>query len=186
MEDKQIVEMLFQRKESAIHELDEKYRRYCNSIAWHILGNREDAEECVNDTWYQAWRSIPPQRPGSLQAFVGKITRGFAIDKIRKKSAARRPDTHFANVEQETAELNEAWYAIEKAMEAKELTALLNQFLVRLSEEDRDVFVRRYWFMDSLEEIAVRHSKSVGSIRGNLYRSRKKLQAFLKENEVAL
>lgn len=184
MEDRQIVDLLFSREEQGIYEMDQKYHGYCQSIAWHILGSPEDAEECVNDTWLQTWSCIPPHRPDSLQAFVGKITRRGAIDRYRKRNAARRPDTHLVDVEQETEEVQGAWNAVEQELEQKELADLLNHFLARLPERDRDIFVRRYWYMDSLEEIATRHRRSVGSIRGNLYRNRRKLKEFLEKNEV--
>lgn len=186
MDDMQLVDRLFRREEQVLQELDQKYRSYCGRIAQNILGNREDSEECVNDTWFQLWRLIPPNRPSSLQAFAGKITRGIAIDRLRKRSAAKRPDTNMAEVEREAGELAPVWNAVESAMEQKELAELLNRFLGELPPDERDIFVRRYWFMDSLADIAARHGTTVGSIRGKLYRNRNKLREFLRKNEVSI
>lgn len=181
MEDAQIVRMLWERDEAAIGELDRKYSQFCFQIAWKILGNREDSEECVNDTWFRAWSYIPPKRPEILSAFIGRITRGLALDRLRKKYALKRTDMHMADIETETAELNRAAAnTIEDKMAQKEFYEILNHFLWGLPERDRDIFLRRYWHMDSLEEIASRHGKTESSIRGNLYRSRKKLYRVLK------
>lgn len=186
MEDDRIVNLLFQREETVLGELEHKYKHYCSSIAWNILRNHEDTEECVNDVWLKAWNLIPPNRPHSLQAFVAKIVHGTAIDQLKRKNAAKRPDSRITQLEQETAELSPVWNSIENIMEQKEITELLNQFLKKLPPADRDMFVRRYWFMDSLSEIAGRHNTTVGSVRGKLYRNRNKLKAFLERNEVIL
>lgn len=184
MEDFQIVDMLFHREEYGLQELSASYQSYCEAIAMRILRDHEDVKECVNDTWYQTWTLIPPNRPISLKAFVGKITRGLAIDKLRYKTAAKRPDYHLADIEQEAAELASAWNTVEEKLEELELIHLLNQFLEELSADDRDIFIRRYWFFDSLDAIADRHQKTKSSIRGRLYRSRSKLRDFLQKNEV--
>lgn len=184
MNDKQIVDLLFQKNEDGLINLEQKFKAYCSSIAWNLLGNQEDTEECLNDTWFKTWHLIPPNRPESLQAFVAKITRGTAIDKLKTKYAAKRPDSHLTELEQEVNELSTVWNSVEKEIEQKEITALLNQFLENLSTKDRDMFLRRYWFADTLSEIAVRHQTTIGSVRGNLYRNRNKLREFLRKNEV--
>lgn len=184
MNDKQIVDLLFQKEEDGLIHLEQKYTPYCRSIAWKLLGNLEDTEECLNDTWLKVWNLIPPNRPVSLQAFTAKITRGTAIDKLKNKYAAKRPDSHFTELKQEVNELSTVWNSVEKAIEQKEITELLNQFLENLSPKDRDIFLRRYWFADTLSEIAKRHQTTIGSIRGNLYRNRNKLREFLRKNEV--
>ena len=108
MEDTYIIDLFWRRDENAIQLVDKKYNSTCYSIAWKILMNREDSEECVNDTWFAAWRYIPPKRPPKLVAFLGKITRGFAIDMLRKKHAAKRMDMHIANITEEVESLNTA------------------------------------------------------------------------------
>ncbi|MDO4324046.1 MAG: sigma-70 family RNA polymerase sigma factor [Lachnospiraceae bacterium] len=180
MNDAQIVKMFLERDEAAIRELENKYNGYCFKIAWNILNSREDAEECVNETWFHVWSCIPPKRPAFLQSFVGMITRGLAIDCLRKKYAAKRMDLHMADIEAETEKLNSiTGKTLDCVMEEKEFYELLNRFLQSQSEEDRDIFLRRYWYMDRLEEIAKRHGKTVSSIKSNLYRSRKKLYRIL-------
>ena len=105
MEDNYIIDLFWSRDENAIQLVDKKYRSTCYSIAWKILMNREDSEECVNDTWFAAWRYIPPKRPPKLVAFLGKITRGFAIDMLRKKHAAKRMDMHIVDITEEVESL---------------------------------------------------------------------------------
>ena len=105
--------------------------------------NREDSEECVNDTWFAAWRYIPPQRPPKLVAFLGKITRGFAIDMLRKKHAAKRMDMHIANITEEVESLNTArTHILDEHMETEELIEIINRFLGGLSDRDRDILSR--------------------------------------------
>ena len=182
MEDMEIVDLFWKRDESAIQELRSKYFGYCYKIAWNLLENREDAEECLNDTWFAAWNRMPPHRPDVLSAFVGKITRGFAIDAFRKKHAARRPDMYRQDVCGEMEELNVS-YTVDEQMAEKELTRVLNEFLYQLREADRDIFIRRYWYLDSIKEIAKRHGVSEGCIKTNLCRNRKRLRRIL-EREV--
>ncbi len=180
MEDMQIIQMLWNREEDAVRELDRKYSNYCFKIAWNILNNREDSEECVNDTWFQAWNYIPPKRPVFLASFVGKITRGLAIDCLRKKYAARRMDMHMADMEAETEKLNSLIVnTLDDKMSEKEFYETLNSFLRELSKGERDIFLRRYWHADSIKEIAKRHGRTEGSIKNSLYRNRKKLYKIL-------
>ena len=98
MEDTQIIDLFWKREERAVTELSNKYSGYCYKIAWNLLENHEDSEECLSSTWYAAWKTIPPHRPSVLSAFVGRITRRQAIDLFRKKRAVRRPDTHIADL----------------------------------------------------------------------------------------
>lgn len=181
MEDIQIIEMFFRREETAIRELSAKYQPYCYKIAWNILNNKEDSEECVNDTWFSVWSAIPPSRPSVLSAFLAKITRGHAIDCLRKKHAAKRMDTHITYIEQETEIIDKLIsHSLDDAMAEKELIRIINRFLKNLPEADRDIFLRRYWYMDKAEDIARRHGKTVNGIKMNLYRSRKKLYKLLR------
>ena len=101
MNDTYIIDLFWKRDENAIKMVDEKYNSFCYSIAWRILTNREDSEECVSDTWFAAWRYIPPKKPSKLAAFLGKITRGFAIDMLRKKYAMKRVDMHISDIKEE-------------------------------------------------------------------------------------
>ena len=143
MDDSQIINLYFARDENAIIETKNKYQNMCYRIAQNILYNREDSEECVNDTWFAAWRYIPPQRPPKLVAFLGKITRGFAIDMLRKKHAAKRMDMHIANITEEVESLNTArTHILDEHMEAEELIEIINRFLGGLSDRDRDILSR--------------------------------------------
>lgn len=187
MEDKQIVRMFLDGEEKAIQELDKKYNRFCFKIAWNILNNREDSEECVNDTWFRTWNYIPPKEPAILSSFVGKITRGLALDRLRKKYAQKRVDMHMADLEAETAKLDSLIVdTLEDKIAEAEFYEILNDFLWKLAERDRDIFLRRYWHMDNLKEIAARHGRTQGSIRGSLYRSRKKLYQRLREEGMSV
>lgn len=184
MEDEQIIELFWNRDEMAIKEVEQKYSHFCFHIAWKILFNKEDSEECVNDTWFAAWKYIPPKRPAILSSFLGRITRNFAIDNLRRKYAAKRLDFHMANtvndITQEVEALNQQiLYSLDKHIEEKELVHLINIFLRGLKEKDRDIFIRRYWHMDSIEDIANRHKESESSIKSNLFRTRNKLKKEL-------
>lgn len=186
MEDTQIIELFWDRDETALNEIGQKYGHFCFNIAWKILANKEDSEECVNDTWFAAWRYIPPKRPTILSSFLGKITRNFAIDNLRKKYAAKRMDLHMTNtmvdITQEVKALNQQiTYSLDKHIEEKELVQLINTFLQELKDKDRDIFLRRYWHMDSIAEISKRHGESESSIKSNLFRTRNKLKKELKK-----
>ena len=182
MDDTQIVELFWERKEEAIQAVSEKYAHFCLGIAWNILKNKEDAEECVNDTWLAVWKYIPPKRPAILTGFLGKITRGYAIDLLRKKYAAKRCDLHTDSLEllRETKDLDKAVnISVEDSVQEKELLQIINLFLQNSKRKDRDIFIRRYWYMDTLEEIAARHGCSVSAVKSNLFRMRKRLQKQL-------
>lgn len=190
MEDSKIIELFWNREETALKEASDKYGRFCFGIAWKILANREDSEECVNDTWFTAWRSIPPASPSILSAFLGRITRNHAIDKLRKKYAAKRMDLHMSfvtDITEEVEALNrQLACSLDRQIEEKELIRLIDMFLESLSERDRDIFMRRYWHMDSITEIAKRHGISESSVKSNLFRVRKKLKkALMKERYFA-
>lgn len=182
MEDAYIIDLFWKRDENAIELVDKKYNSVCYSIAWKILTNREDSEECVNDTWFAAWRYIPPQRPPRLVAFLGKITKGFAIDMLRKKYAVKRVDMHIADITEEVESLNTAIiHNLDEHIEAGELIEIINNFLGNLSSGDRDIFVQRYWVMESIKNIAARHKMSEGAIKQNLLRNKKKLKKILEK-----
>ncbi|WP_418419047.1 RNA polymerase sigma factor [Blautia sp.] len=176
MEDTDIIELFLNRSEEAIRQTDIKYSKLCFGIAWNILLNKEDSEECVNDTWLITWNEIPPKIPKILSAFVGKITRNQAIDCLRRKNAFKRVDTHMADINGELERLEETvQYSLEHNIKRQEILDILDEFLKGLKEEDRDIFVRRYWYMDDIKEISRRHSVSESKVKSSLFRSRKKL-----------
>ena len=180
MQDNEIISLFEVRDENAIEALSDKYHPYCYKIAWNLLTNKEDSEECLNDTWFSVWSLIPPKKPSALSHFCGRITRNLSIDRLRKKYANRRPDVHMADILGEMDQLS-VTYTIEDQLAEKELLEIINDFLGKMNAEDRDIFVRRYWFFDSVAAIAERHAMSVGSVKMNLYRSRKKLLKVLKK-----
>ena len=158
MEDTVIINLYFDRSEKAIQATEEKYSKYCFSIAWNVLYDKEDSDECVNDTWLAAWNSIPPRKPAILSAFLGKITRNLAIDCFRRKKAAKRSTEHILELCKELEEIEDVTaYSLNDEIQRKE------------------IFIRRYWYMDSISEISARHGISESRIKSSLYRSRKKL-----------
>lgn len=181
MEDTQIVELFWKRDEGAIRAVDSKYRNFCYKIAWNMLGGREDSEECVNDTWLAAWTYIPPKRPDRLPPFLGKITRGLAVDCLRKKYAGKSPYMHMADIGGEIEKLDHAVDVIGAHMEMRELTEIINTFLAELNAADRDMMIQRYWLMEPVKNIAVRHGVSQGAVKQHLFRTRKKLQKRLEK-----
>lgn len=182
MEDNQIVSLFWNRDENAITETDRKYHTFCFRIAWNLLTNKPDSEECVNDTWFAAWKNIPPSRPLKLPAFLGKITRGFALDRLRKKYAVKRVDTHIADITEEVVELNRAVVnCIDMHMERQDILRIIEHFLSKLPNKQHDIFLCRYWSMEPIRDIAMRYHTSEGYIKQSLQRSKKKLQIMLEE-----
>jgi len=174
MEDRKIIEMFLSRDENAINETAEKYGKYCYSIAFNILGSHSDSEECVNDTYLGAWNSIPPQIPQIFSAFLAKITRNLSLKKFRSKTAEKRGGDTAAALD-ELYECIPSENTVLDAIEAKELAQIIDMFLRGLSEEERYIFLRRYWHLDSIKSIGQRLSISEGQVKMKLLRTRKKL-----------
>ncbi|MBE6883744.1 MAG: sigma-70 family RNA polymerase sigma factor [Ruminococcaceae bacterium] len=181
MEDTEIIEMYWARDERAIPVTAEKYGSYCAAIAGNILGSREDAEECVNDTWLQVWKAIPPHRPGGFAAFLGKITRNLAINRYKRGSAEKRGGGEISAVLEELSEMVSGKENTEAELMRKEFAEALNAFLKELPEEKRNIFVCRYWYSDSVTEIAERYGRREGTVSMILSRLRIKLRKYLLE-----
>lgn len=180
MNDLQIIELFWDRDETAIKAVSDKYSLFCYKIAWNILTNHEDSEECVNDTWFAAWKYIPPKKPAILSSFLGKITRGFAIDSLRKKYAFKRMDLHITSILDEAETVNQAFVStVDDYIEEQELIRTINQFLHNLNKTDQDIFIRRYWYMDTIKDIAQRHTCNESKVKSSLFRNRKKLRHVL-------
>lgn len=179
MDDKEIVELYWQRNEAAIGETAARYGKFCHSIAYNILGNNEDAEESVNDTYLNAWNSIPPHRPSVLSTFLGKITRRVSIDRWRKRSAQKRGGGQIALALDELEECISGGKSVEQAVEAKLLSDVVNSFVKSLPDTERGMFLCRYWYMDSVESIAKEFGFSQSKVKSMLYRTREKLRARL-------
>ena len=185
MTDLQIVELYWQRAEAAITETAAKYGGYCYSIAFNILQNSADSEESVNDTYMGAWNSIPPNRPSLLSTYLAKLTRRISIDKWRRAKAEKRGGGEMPLVLHELEECISDGNTAEKELEYKELSVAINTFVAGLPKDEQRVFVCRYWYLDSIEEIARRFAFSRGKVRTMLHRTRNKLKEYLtKENYI--
>lgn len=181
MDDIKIIELYFARDERAISETSEKYGRYCTSIANNILGNTEDVKECVNDTYFSVWNSIPPKRPAVFSAFLGKITRNLAFNKYRYYHRDKRGGGEIALVLEELAECVSNNDTPEATTERHELVSEINDFLEHLGQRQRAIFVCRYWYFESTDSIARRFQMSTSNVYTTLSRLREKLSNHLKE-----
>ena len=181
MNDEQIVELYWQRDESAVTVTQEKYNTYLLKIAYNILNNHEDSEESVNDTYLAAWNSIPPQKPAVLSTYLGKLTRRISISLFRRKNADKRQGGEFALSFSEMEDVMEGNMEPEKEMEAQILGELLNKFLHSLKPDERRTFIGRYYYMDSLKEVAAYCGMSEGKAKTMLFRTRVKLKEYLRE-----
>lgn len=181
MEDQKIIDLYWQRSEQAIAETDRKYGGYCYAIAYNILSNREDSEESVSDTYMAAWRSMPPKKPGILSAFLGKITRHLSIDRWRRRTADKRGGGETVLALEELENCVSGSESVEDAMQRRELTILINRFLDSLSEAERRVFLSRYWYVDSIQDIADTFGFSAAKVNSMLYRTREKLRRVLQK-----
>ena len=181
MDDTQIVELYWARKESAIEETEAKYGSYCYSIAQNILHNEDDAKESVNDTWLDAWNSMPPHCPSVLSTFLGKLTRRISIDKWRRQNAKKRGDGQLPLVLSELEDCISDGKSIEEETERKLLAEVIATFVKSLPETEQKVFLCRYWYMDSVSSIAARFRFSESKVKSMLYRSREKLRVRLEK-----
>jgi RNA polymerase sigma-70 factor (ECF subfamily) len=181
MEDRDIVNLYWERNTNAIKETATKYGVYCKTIAKNILGNNEDAEECVNDTYLNTWNSIPPNRPNVLSAYLGKITRNLSFDRFRNRHADKRGGGEIELVLDELGECVSGADSVEQEVEKKELVRAINSFLDTLSQEKCNIFLCRYWYAIPVSEIATRFGMSEGNVSVTLTRIRSKLKNYLKE-----
>lgn len=180
MEDNRIVELYWQRDESAISETQQKYGKYLTKIAYSILADIEDSRESVNDTYLKAWYSIPPQKPCVLSTFLGRITRQISIDIYRKKNAKKRQGSEYALALDELYDCASP-DSPEKEIEAQFLAKCIGEYLLTLSEDARDIFMCRYYFFDSLRDIADHLGVSESKIKSSLHRTRTGLKTYLEK-----
>ena len=179
MDDKAILDLYWDRSEKAISETDTKYGAYCFTIAYNILNNREDSEESVSDTYMAAWNSMPPKRPSILSAFLGKITRYISLDRWKKRSRLKRGGGEIDLCLEELQDCVSGQNSTEDALIRKETLAAVNRFLSTLSETERKVFLCRYWYLDSVKDIAERFGFSPNRTSVLLRRIRQKLNTYL-------
>ena len=194
MEDREIIALYWDRDERAITETDAKYGNYCFTVAENILGRREDSEECVNDTWLRAWNAIPPKRPMVLRTFLAKITRNLALDQYRRMNADKRGGGQMDLVLDELSDCvgsgSEAYLHAESAasignaeeeIQAKALQECIKEFVESLPERDGNVFIRRYFYAEKTETIALRYGLTQNNVGVVLSRTRKKLYEQLRK-----
>ena len=186
MEDTAILDLYWARDERAITETQKSYGKYCYSIAYHILHDREDTEECLNDTWMRAWNAIPPKKPNRLELFLGTITRNLSFDRWKTKNAKKRGSGLMDTTLDELAECIPAAHDTESIVEAAELERSINAFLHTLSEQECNVFLRRYWFVEEYAQIAERYGMNLNTVKTSLFRTRKKLQKYLEQQGIVL
>ena len=181
MDDNGIIQLYWDRNVQAISVTSEKYGHYCKAIAKNILNNEEDAEECVNDTYLNAWNSMPTHWPEQLATFLGKITRNVSFNKYKHDHAQKRGGGEIVLVLDELADCVSGVDNIEQIIDHQELSKAINSFVRSLSTKKRDIFVRRYWYADSVSEIAKDYGMLQGSVSKMLERTRKQLKAYLTE-----
>lgn len=185
MEDTDIIELFWNRNENAITETDQKYGKSLHSLSNKIVDNYEDAQECVNDTYHTAWTHIPPTRPDFLFAYLAKITRHLSFGKLDYHHARKR-DAIIVELSEELENCIPASDDYEKRTESAEIGKIINAFLAQQSEEMRKIFVRRYWYMDSISDISVMFSISESKVKSILFRMRNKLRTNLESGGIAL
>lgn len=181
MTDHQIVELYFQRSERALKETAAQYGQFFYRISYNILSNHEDAEECVSDTYLAAWQTIPPTRPQRLGVFLSKITRRLSIDRWRRNTAAKRGGSQLTLAIEELDFCLASQEDVEEHYLQKELTGMLQSFLSGLPETERNVFLCRYWYMDSIRDIATEFGFTQGKVKTMLMRTRNKLRVYLEK-----
>lgn len=179
MKDETIIDLYFKRDENAIAESDIKYGAYCRTVANNILCNREDTEECINDTWLRAWNSMPPTRPNVLKLFFAKITRNISFDRYKRDHAKKRGGGEIDIALSELEECIAAHSDVENEIETRELEASINRFIMIIPERDRNIFIRRYFYVERAADIAERYEMRESAVFVSLSRTRAKLKKHL-------
>lgn len=183
MNDERIIELFFERSEQAIKELDGKYGKVFHSLSFGILNNHQDAEECVNDSYFGTWNAIPPAKPNSLLAFVCKIVRNISLKRYEKNTAIKR-NSYYDVAMEELQDCLAASISIDEEIAEIELIEIIESFLDSLTKENRVIFLRRYWFSDTYAEIAKQVGLTEKNVSVRLTRLRKDLRNYLIEREV--
>lgn len=183
MDDDRIIELFFERSEQAIKELDLKYGKVCHKVSYNILHNTQDVEECVNDAYLGTWNTIPPQHPNPLLTFLCKIVRNLSIKRYHMNTAQKRNSTYDIALD-ELEECLASPSTAETDLEIKQLTHTIESFLASLTAENRVIFMRRYWFSDTYEQIAERVGITEKNVSVRLTRIRKQMRDYLAESEV--
>ena len=181
MDDSQIVALYWQRSEHAIEATAKKYGRYCHAIAYNILANQPDAEECVNDTYLGAWNSIPPHKPAILSAYLAKLTRRISLNRWRDTSRQKRGGGEVPLALDELADILPGTEDTAAAVEKKELATAIGKFVSTLPQPERDVFISRYFLLVPPEQICGKFGFSPSKTKSMLFRTRNKLRTHLEK-----
>lgn len=185
MEDANIIDLYWKRDEKAIRETQRRYKPYCSRIAWRMLENHQDVQECLNDTWLGAWNTMPPHRPSCLRTFLGKITRNLALKRLERSAAQKRGRGEAGLVLEELehclAASDEVAQQVEDQIHAQRLAVVLEEFLRSLPKQARVLFLCRYWYFCTIREMAKQEGISEGAVKSSLFRTREKLRAKLQQ-----
>ena len=185
MNDFEIIDLYFARDEQALKQTDSKYGKLCHSIAYHVLNNSEDSEECVNDTYLGAWNTIPPQNPNPLLTYICRIVRNISIKRYHQNTAKKR-NSYYDVALDELENCLPSATTVQDEVNANELTELFDDFLDGLDKTNRVMFVRRYWFSDSISDIAAMFKMNNHAVTVRLSRTREKLRQYLIEKGVTI
>ncbi|AVM69419.1 RNA polymerase subunit sigma-70 [Lachnospiraceae bacterium oral taxon 500] len=186
MNDQEIIDLYWTREESAITATAEKYGSYCHAIAYRILYNNQDAEECTNDTYLGAWNSMPPRRPNRLSTYLGKITRNLALNRYKRYTAEKRGGGQVESVLSELEDCIPAAGSVEQAAEEEVLVSVINRFLQAQPSEKRNIFIRRYWHLWAVRNIADAYGMSESKVTSMLFRMRGELRRCLEQEDIVL
>ena len=186
MEDNVIVELYVKRDERAVYETERKYGRYLTKVACNVLYDMEDSLECVNDTYLKVWNSIPPHQPAVFLAYISRITRQLSIDAFRRRNSEKRKNTEYAVSLSELGECVEGKESLEQKIELNLLASAISKYLGTLPEEKRNAFVCRYFFADSIKDIADYSGASEAKIKSMLHRIRIGLKEYLEREGFVL
>ncbi len=185
MDDETIINLYWARDERAIAETSSKYGGLCNHIAGNILSSREDREECISDTYLAVWNAIPDKHPNRFSVFISRIVRNLALKKYEYISAAKRNPSAVASLD-ELDDCVSGTDSIESEIEERHIENAINQFLWHLDEEKRNIFIRRYWYLDSIEAICKCTGFSRSKVNSMLYEMRRKLRLYLESEGVEI
>ena len=185
LNDKMIIQLYLDRNERAITETDEKYGPYCRSIANNILNNREDVHECINDTYFKTWNSIPPNIPKKLSAYLAKIVRNLAFNRYRMSHTSRRGGGQTELVLEELGEIISD-VNTENEFNRREFADVINSFVLSLPEKQRNIFLCRYWYADSISQISSYFKITENNVSVTLNRLRNKFRKYLEERGIEL
>ena len=186
MKDNEIIELYWNRNEAAIAATAECYGNYCYAIAHHILQSPEDAQECVNDTYWKAWLSIPPQRPNRLATYLGKITRNLSLDRLKRLNAQKRGKGQTELALKELESCIPTANGLEQIVDEIVLTNAINQFLRLQPKTERNIFVGRYWHLYSIADLAQAYGMRESKVASLLFRMRNKLKTYLEKEGISV